>query len=94
MNGTLINIPRKLTIKSPRYWDTYIPTALYTYHTKIHETLKTTPYDLLFGVHPRNMDIIHFSAQVLGNERLAALDQERGDLKLRLAKKRANKCLK
>ena len=40
------------------------------------------------------MDIIHFSAQVLGNERLAALDQERGDLKLRLAKKRANKCLK
>ena len=91
LNGTLINILRKLTIKSPRYWDTYIPTALYTYRTKIHETLKTTPYNLLFGVHPRNMDIIHFSAQVLGNERLIALDKERGNLELKLAKERASK---
>ena len=30
LNETLINILRKLTVKSPRYWDTYIPTALYT----------------------------------------------------------------
>src|SRR5436190_11512986 len=91
LNGTLINILRKLTIKYPKSWDTYIPTALYAYRTKIHEILKTTPYELLFGVHPRNMDVIHFSAQVLDNERLIALDQERGDLELRLAKKRASK---
>ena len=91
LNGKLINILQKLIIKYPKSWDTNIPTTLYAYRTKIHET---TPDDLLFGVHPWNMDIIHFSAQVLENERLAALDQERGDLKLRLAKKRANKCLK
>ena len=37
------------------------------------------------------MDPIHFSAQVLGNERLIALDEERGNLELRLAKDRARK---
>jgi RNase H-like domain found in reverse transcriptase/Reverse transcriptase (RNA-dependent DNA polymerase)/Integrase zinc binding domain/Integrase core domain/gag-polyprotein putative aspartyl protease/Retrotransposon gag protein len=91
LNGTLVNILRKLTIKYPKSWDTYIPTALYAYRTKIHETLKTTPYDLLFGVHPRNMDPIHFSAQVLGHERFIALDEERGNLELKLAKERAKK---
>ena len=37
------------------------------------------------------MDIIHFSAQVLGNERLIALDKERRNVELRLAKERASK---
>jgi transposase InsO family protein len=61
LNGTLVNILRKLTIKYPTHWDIWIPIALYTYRIKIHSTLKISSYELLFGVYPRNMDIIYFS---------------------------------
>ena len=77
LNGVLINTLRKLTIKYPTHWDTWLPTALYAYRTKVHSTLKITPYELLYGVRPRNMDIIHFAEQVLGQQRLIAVDDQR-----------------
>jgi hypothetical protein len=85
LNETLVNILRKLTMKYPTHWDTWIPTALYAYRTKIHSTLKTSPYELLFGVHPRNMDIIHFSEQVLGQQRLVAVNNKRDQVAQQVA---------
>src|SRR4030095_2740083 len=90
LNGTLINILRKLTIQYPKHWDTWIPTALYAYRTKVHNALKTTPYELLFGVRPRNMAPIHFAEQVLGQRRLIALDDQRQQVAQRLAQRRAD----
>lgn len=33
-------------------WDTYIPTAMFSYNTHVHSSTKFTPYELLFGHKP------------------------------------------
>jgi len=89
MNGTLINILRKLSLNYPTRWDEWIPTALYAYRTKVHTTLKYTPYELLYGILPRSTDPIQTVGQRLGEERLAALDATRDQAHLRLIETQA-----
>ena len=65
-----MNILRKLTIDYPTEWDEWIATALYSYWTKVHASLKVSPYELRFGVQPRNSGTIQFATQLLGQKRL------------------------
>ena len=44
--------------------------GLLTYWTKEYASLKATPYDVLFGVRPRNSDPISFTTQSSSEERL------------------------
>jgi hypothetical protein len=87
LNGTLINILRKLSLNHPTRWDDWISTALYAYRTKIHTTLKYTPYELLYGILPRSTDPIQTIGKTLGEERLASLDSKRDQAHQRLNKK-------
>ena len=80
LNGTLVNTLRKLTIKNPTKWDQWVPTALYAYRTRVHSTLGITPYEMLYGVRPRNSDPIQLAAQTLGEERLLAMTDQRNQI--------------
>ena len=90
LNGTLVDLLRKLTIDYPTRWDEWIATALYNYRTKVHATLGISPYELLFGIQPRNTNAIQFAAQLLGQERLAAIDYKRNQVHSQLTQKQAN----
>lgn len=49
-NKTLIASLEKITYGDELNWDGYIPGALWNYRTKIHSTVKQTPYKILYGV--------------------------------------------
>jgi hypothetical protein len=34
-------------------WDKFLPALMLAYNTSYHSTIATTPFELLFGVHPR-----------------------------------------
>ena len=71
-NGTLVKALKKLTIAEPAKWDTFIPSVLYAYRTRIHSTLKISPFELLYGIDnssPRP-DLIKEIGVRLGFERL------------------------
>ena len=76
-NGTLVNFLHKVTIDHPTQWDKWINTALYVYRTKVHTTLKYSPYELLFGIIPKGIDLLKLVDQPLGQERLVLLDHKR-----------------
>ena len=76
-NGTLVNFLHKVTIDHPTQWDKWINTALYVYRTKVHTTLKYSPYELLFEIIPKGIDLLKLVDQPLGQERLVLLDHKR-----------------
>ena len=90
-NGTLVQTLRKLTLKQPTKWDEWIATALYVYRTRVHSTLNITPYEMLYGVAPRNSDPIHFASQLLGEERLLALEDKRDQVHDKFTQRQADK---
>ena len=55
-NGTLINVLRTVTINYSTQWDQWLHTTLYVYHTKVHTTMKYSPYELLFEVISKGID--------------------------------------
>ena len=57
----------------------------------MHSTLNITPYEMLYGVAPRNSDPIHFASQLLGEERLLALEDKRDQVHSKLAEKQADR---
>jgi len=65
LNG-IMSLLRKLILEYPTKWDEWITIILYTYRTKDHTSLKTTPYEMLFGIRPRNSDPVHFATQLKG----------------------------
>lgn len=75
MNGTLLASIRKLSWKDPHNWDHHLNAVLYAYRTKAHETVKISPYELLYGQPPRSFrqDILQQYGEVLGFERLYKL---------------------
>jgi len=42
----------------------------------VHITFNITLYEILYGTAPRNSDPIHFASQLLGEERLLALEDK------------------
>ena len=49
MNGTLKSILKKLSTDHPQDWDRYIPAALFAYRELPNDTLKFSPFELLYG---------------------------------------------
>ena len=49
MNGTLKSILKKLCTDHPQDWDRYIPAALFAYRELPNDTLKFSPFELLYG---------------------------------------------
>ena len=48
-NGTLKMMLKKMTSERPRDWDRYIPAALFAYREAPNESLKFSPFELLYG---------------------------------------------
>ena len=48
-NGTLKMMLKKMTVERPRDWDRYIPAALFAYREAPNESLKFSPFELLYG---------------------------------------------
>jgi len=90
-NSILVQTLRKLTLQQPTKWDQWIATALYVYRTRVHSTLNITPYEMLYGVAPRNSDSIYFASQLLGEERLLALEDKRDQVYDKFTQKQADK---
>ena len=90
-NGTLVQTLRKLTLKQLDKWDEWIATALYIYRTRVHSTLNITPYEMLYGVAPRNSDPIQFASQLLEEESLLALEDKRDQVYNKFNKRQAHK---
>ena len=51
-NGTLAMLLHSLTKDNPENWDSYLPMAVYSYNVSWNETIKATPYYLVFGIDP------------------------------------------
>jgi len=48
-NQVIIQALRKSTYENPYDWPKWIPFVLLAYRTKVHETTKYTPFELMFG---------------------------------------------
>jgi hypothetical protein len=75
LNGTIILAVKKLSLNDKERWDQHLPAVLYAYRTKAHSTVDISPYELLYGQHPRayRQDILQKVGQMLGYERLVKL---------------------
>ena len=49
LNGTLKSISKKLCSDHPQDWDRYVPAALFAYRELLNDTLKFSPFELLYG---------------------------------------------
>ena len=67
-NETLINVLRKVIINYPIQWDQWLHTTLYVYRTKVHTTMKYSPYELLFEIIPKGINYFKLIEQPLGEE--------------------------
>lgn len=78
LNGTLVKALKKLCISDPLNWDFYLPSVLYSYRTKAHETVHMSPYKLLFGLAPRTFcqNLLQQLDKKLGFERLVSLTDQ------------------
>ena len=63
----------------------------YPYRTKEHANVKIIPYEMSFGVRPRNADSVQFTVQLLGEERLLAIQDKRDKVHAKLAETQAEK---
>ena len=77
LNHTLICALRKTAYHDPDNWDEFVPSVTYAYRTKIHKILGLTPYELMFGVPPRQNDVIQNFGIKLGFERLLEMQDIR-----------------
>ena len=62
-------------------------TTLYVYCTKVHTTMKYSPYELLFEVIPKGIDFSKLIKQSLGEERFTLLNYKRDLTHQNLVKK-------
>ena len=53
--------------------------------------LNITPYEMLYGVAPRNSDPIHFASQLFGEERLLAIEDKKDQIPDKFTQKQADK---
>jgi hypothetical protein len=75
INGTLVKALKKMAMDVMKDWDSYLPTVLYSYRTKCHSYLRISPYELLYGQHPRpaHPDLLDVLGKKYGWERLVSL---------------------
>ena len=48
-NGTLKHMLKRMAHERPTDWDIYIPALLFAYREVPHESLKVSPFDILYG---------------------------------------------
>lgn len=73
LNGTLSRCIKKLAMQDPESWDVHVPAVLYAYRTKVHQKLKISPYEMLFGQEIGTGDPILELGRELGFERYSKL---------------------
>ena len=52
-NRTLLNMLGTLEPSKKADWKSYIPSLVYAYNCTIHESTKTSPFELMFGRKPK-----------------------------------------
>ena len=60
LNGTLKSILKKVCSDKPKDWDRYINIALFAYREIPHDTLKYSPFELLYGRNVRGPLAIYY----------------------------------
>ncbi|KAG1135450.1 hypothetical protein G6F37_012802 [Rhizopus arrhizus] len=80
INGVIVKSLKKIAYEHKEDWDVLLPSVLYAYRTKAHSILKLSPYELLFGVEPFDVDkdVLQQYGRRIGLERLAYLQQRNG----------------
>jgi hypothetical protein len=75
INGVIVSSLKAMVQENKTQWDTMLPAALYAYRTKVHSTLKISPYEALFGQPPSPPmnDVLFKLGKILGFERLVKL---------------------
>lgn len=72
LNDVIMASLKKLSYEHPTEWDLHVPSVLYSYRTKAHESLGISPFVLLFG-QPANVptdDVLLQVGHVLDGARL------------------------
>ena len=60
MNGVLKNMLKKVCVENPSDWDRYIPVVLFAYREIPNDSLKFSPFELLYGRNVRGpLSILH-----------------------------------
>lgn len=52
-NRTLLSMLRSYVVDCPEKWDTWLPTLLFAYRTSVQQSLRKSPYEVMFGIKPR-----------------------------------------
>ena len=65
VNGSLVNILRKLAFNNQANWSTLIPSVLLAYNISLHSTTRFSPFELLYGRKPALPPLLY---DILGNE--------------------------
>jgi hypothetical protein len=75
INGVIVSSLKKLVNENGSQWDIMLPAVLYAYRTKVHATMKISPYEALFGQVPGLPldDVLFRFGKLLGYERLVKL---------------------
>ncbi|CEP10262.1 hypothetical protein [Parasitella parasitica] len=73
LNGTLTRASQKLSVNDAGTWDVHLPSVIWAYCTKVHNTLKILPYQMPFGQDPSFQNPIMALGNELGWQRYAKL---------------------
>ncbi|CDS12577.1 hypothetical protein LRAMOSA11497 [Lichtheimia ramosa] len=78
LNGVIMSSLRKLTYEHPTEWDLHVPSVLFSYRTKSHESLGISPFELLYGqaVNVPTDDILLQLGRLLAGARLIQKQQQ------------------
>ncbi|CAO3600955.1 unnamed protein product [Absidia cylindrospora] len=69
-NGIIVGSLKTMVNDNQHQWETMLPAALYAYRTKVHSTMKISPFEALFAQVP---SLPVFGNKILGYERLVKL---------------------
>ncbi|KAG1577677.1 hypothetical protein G6F48_012515 [Rhizopus delemar] len=56
VNNVIAKGIKKMVMNNKKNWNTLLPAMLYAYRTKVHKSLRISPYEALFGLNPKNSD--------------------------------------
>lgn len=76
LNGTLVKILKNYVSGDQANWDKHLNAALFVYNTARHESIDTSPYVAVYGVHPRS-PLKYLQHDILEGECLSSQDRHK-----------------
>lgn len=76
VNQCLEQYLRSMAFKEPKKWADWIPAAEWWYNCSYHTSIKTTPFEALYGYHPPQIGEISIPCNVTPDAQVTLKDQE------------------